>query len=85
MPSTRDRCRRWLTSRTGAVRFPRRPAGDIFSVGGFAWSPSSDRLYITASHAGFRRPGDALVWPLAGDTLSYLRLHGDPVLALGPL
>ncbi len=71
--------------RTGALRFPRRPAGDAFDIGGFTWSPAGDRLYITASHAGFSRPGDALVWPVAGDDLSYLRLHGYPVLAIGAL
>jgi hypothetical protein len=71
--------------RTGAVRLPRQPAGDLFDVGGLTWTAGGDRLYFTASHGGFSRPGDALVWPMAGDQLAYLRLKGDPVLAIAAL
>jgi hypothetical protein len=69
---------------TGAVREPARPAGELFDIGGFLWSPTSDRLYLNASR-GSDGGHDAMVWPIAGGDVSYLRLGGGSVAVLAVL
>ena len=67
--------------RTGAVREPIPTGDELFDIGGFLWSPASDRLYLNASR-GSDSGHDAMVWPIAGRDVSYLRLGGGSVAVL---
>jgi hypothetical protein len=69
-----------IDTRTGAVREPRR-SGELFDIGGFLWFPTSDGLYLNASR-GSEGGHDAMVWPIGGDDVSYLRLGGGSVEVL---
>jgi hypothetical protein len=70
-----------VDTKTGVVREPRRPAGELFDLGGFLWSPTSDRLYLNASR-GSDGGHDAMVWVLPGEDVAYLRLGGGSVAVL---
>jgi hypothetical protein len=70
-----------IDTRTGAVREPLRATGELFDIGGFLWSPTSDGLYLNASR-GSEGGHDAMVWPIAGEDVSYLRLGSGSVAVL---